>query len=53
MTKDNYRMALKLLSKKGVFYLYFLSILYGGFVLEKRLKLSIPKSILKTLKSIK
>jgi hypothetical protein len=53
ITKDNYRMVLKLLSKKGVFDLYFLSILYGGFVLEKRLKLSIPKSILKTLKNIK
>ena len=53
ITKDNYRTVLKLLAKKGVFDLYFLSILYGGFVLEKRVKLIIPKSILKTFKSIK
>ncbi|HOP29737.1 MAG TPA: hypothetical protein P5120_16560 [Spirochaetota bacterium] len=53
IAKDNYRTVLKLLAKKGVFDLYFLSILYGGFVLEKRVKLNIPKSILKTFKSIK
>lgn len=53
IAKDEFRTVIKLLVKKGVFDLYFLSILYGGFVLEKRIKLDIPKSILKTFKSIK
>ena len=53
IAKDEFRTVIKLLVKKGVFDLYFLSILYGGFVLEKRIKLNIPKSILKTFKSIK
>jgi len=53
ITKDEFRKVIKLITKKGVFDLYFLSILYGGFVLEKRIKFDIPKSILKTFSSIK
>lgn len=53
IAKDEFRSVLKILAKKGVFDLYFLAILYGGFVLEKRVKIDIPKSILKTFKSIK
>lgn len=53
IAKEDFRMAIKLLARKGVFDLYFLSILYGGLVLEKRVKLDVPKSILKTFKSIK
>jgi len=53
IAKDEFRAVIKLLVKKGVFDLYFLSILYGGFVMEKRVKFDIPKSILKTFKSIK
>jgi hypothetical protein len=53
ITKEDFRSVIKLITKKGVFDLYFLSILYGGFVLEKRVKLDIPKSILKTFSSIK
>ena len=53
IAKDEFRTLIKLLVKQGVFDLYFLSILYGGFVLEKRVKIDIPKSILKTFKSIK
>lgn len=50
---DAYKNTLKLIAKKGEFDLYFLSLLYGGIVLEKRVKYEIPKSIIKTFKSIK
>lgn len=53
IAKDDFRTVIKLLTKKGVFDLYFFSILYGGLVMEKRIKLDMPKSILKTFKSIK
>jgi len=51
--KPDYIDAVKLISKKEEFDLYFISILYGGLVVENRVKLKIPKSILKTFKSIK
>ncbi|HOP64392.1 MAG TPA: hypothetical protein PK358_15805 [Spirochaetota bacterium] len=51
--KEEFRNTIRLLAKRGVFDLYFFSILYGGLVLEKRIKYTIPKSILKTFKSIK
>lgn len=51
--KEDFVNTIKLLAKKEVFDLYFLSFLYGGFVLEGRVKYEIPKSILKTFKSFK
>lgn len=53
IAREEYRSAIKLIAKNGIFDLYFLSFLYGGFVLEKRVKYEVPKSIIKTFKSIK
>lgn len=53
IAREEYRDAIRLVSKSGEFDLYFMSILYGGLVLEKRVKLKVPKPILKTFKSVK
>lgn len=50
---EEYKKTIKLIAKKGEFDLYFISILYGGLVFERRVKYDIPKSIITTFKSIK
>ena len=53
IARDEYKEAIRLITKKEEFELYYLSILYGGLVVEKRVKFKIPKSILKTFKKLK
>ncbi len=53
IARGDYRDAIRLINKSGKFELYFISILYGGLVVENKVEFKIPKSILKTFKSIK
>jgi hypothetical protein len=53
LKKEVFREALIMLGESGKFSLTYLSILYGGFVFEKKIEFDLPQSITDTLNTLK
>ena len=52
MVKEMYQDAIMLLIKKKEFNLAYISLLYGGLVLDSRVKMKLPDNVLKSLKDL-
>jgi len=53
LKREEFRKTLIMLGESGKFNLTYLSILYGGFVFEKRLEFDLPKSIVESFLTLK
>jgi hypothetical protein len=53
LKKEVFRNALIMLGESGKFSITYMSILYGGFVFEKKVDFALPQSIIDTLNTLK